>query len=266
MTLFLSASPTGSSTPGTQRRARRALARASAAIAVTGGLLFAAPIAAHAHVGVTPDTAEPGASSVLTFAFSHGCAGSPTTALEFEIPDGVSNVAPTVQAGWTIDVERAENDSVQRIVYTADQPIEDHMRATVSMSARFSPETAETSVAFPVVQHCVEGESAWVEVGEGDAADAHDELESPAPVVAVGAATAGGAGNGHDHGSTDGAGTTDGADSEHATHEGEDATEESAASADASESSPWPLVVGAAGLVVGAAAFVIAVAAFRRRA
>ena len=44
-----------------------------AAAALAGGVLLAlgAPLAATAHVGVTPSSTAAGSSTVLTFAFSH---------------------------------------------------------------------------------------------------------------------------------------------------------------------------------------------------
>ena len=47
-----------------------------------------APLAASAHVHVNPGTASAGGTETLTFSFSHGCDGSPTTALAIDIPDG----------------------------------------------------------------------------------------------------------------------------------------------------------------------------------
>ncbi len=235
----------------TDSAARRLGPRAAAAAALAAALVAATPLAASAHVGVSPETVAAGTSSDLTFAFSHGCDGSPTTALEFEIPDGVTNVTPNVEAGWTIEVTRAANESVSTVVYTADAPIEDGLRATVTLTARMGEDLADSTVAFPVTQRCENGETAWTQIPE-EGQD-HDDLESPAPLVTVGAVASddhhgAGAGAGSDHG---------------------DATDHGDANASASETSEGqilPLVLGGAGLVAGAAALVVAIVALRRRA
>ena len=48
-----------------------------AVIGVTAGLALAigAPLAASAHVHVTPETAAAGGTETLTFSFPHGCDG-----------------------------------------------------------------------------------------------------------------------------------------------------------------------------------------------
>lgn len=250
-----------STTPA--RRTRSLAARGGAAAAIAGALVLAAPLAAQAHVGVNPDAVSAGSSSVLTFAFSHGCDGSPTTALEFEIPEGVTNVAPTVQAGWDIEVTRAANESVSSVVFTADEPIDDGLRATVTMSARFAAELADSSVAFPVTQVCETGETAWVEIPEEG--QGHDDLDAPAPMVAVGAVAEDdhGHGGGSDHDHSDGeaaAGDDHGADGH------DDASASEAASSTQPADSVLPVVLGASGLVAGLAALVVAVLAYRRRA
>ena len=105
--------------------------------ALAAGTLLAlgAPLAASAHVSVDPSSSAAGSYSVLTFAVSHGCEGSPTTQLTIDIPDAVATATPTVNPGWDVAkvaVEAAEpaTDShgeaasrTGRIVYTAKSPL-----------------------------------------------------------------------------------------------------------------------------------------------
>ena len=74
------------------------IARLSAAGLAAGAVLAltAVPLAASAHVTVTPSGTAAGSYTVLTFAFSHGCEGSPTTALTFDIPESIDSVSPTL--------------------------------------------------------------------------------------------------------------------------------------------------------------------------
>lgn len=178
--------------------------RARLAVGTAAGLALAvgAPMAAAAHVHVTPDVTPAGASTRLDFSFSHGCDGSPTTALVVDIPAEVDAVNPVVDGAWTIAREVGPDGIPTRVTFTAAQPIEDGLSASAGLVVAFPQSTADTTVAFPVLQQCVVGETAWSELATDDQ-DPH-ELEAPAPLVAVGAVADDIAGE-HASGSTDAA-------------------------------------------------------------
>lgn len=224
--------------------------RRRAALVVTGAaagilLAVAAPLAASAHVTVTPDVAATaGGYSVLTFAFSHGCEDSPTTSLTIDIPEGIDSLAPQIEPGWTIEAVGADAGIPTQVIYTADEPVESGFRSTVTLQAKFAEDTAGEDLAFPVVQSCVEGQTDWVDLAE-DGQDPHD-LDAPAPIVAVGAAA-------EEHGDGHGTDTTaDAADGETA----------AAASTDADPVARW---LAAGGLVAGLAALVVVLVRGRTR-
>lgn len=224
-----------STTP--RNRARRI---AVTGLAVLGGtaLAVALPLAASAHVGVSPDEIVAGDHGVLTFSFSHGCDNSPTTALRITMPEGLASVAPTLDGDWTIDVERGDDGLVSAVTYTALEPVPTDLRGAVSMSVGLD-ESSPESLAFPVVQECVDGSTEWTQLAEGGE-DPHS-LDAPAPVVTV----------------------TEAATAGHGEH---DATaSEADAAAGGAASDPLPTILGAGGLVAGVAALVVAVLAFRRR-
>ena len=235
-----------------------------AVIGVAAGFILAigAPLAASAHVHVTPETAAAGSTESLTFSFSHGCDGSPTTALAVDIPDGVGNATPVVQGGWTITRELGADGVPDRVVYTADAPVEDGLKAAVAMDVLFTEGSAQTTLAFPVTQTCAEGETAWTQVA-GEDEDPHD-LESPAPVVAVGSATDD-ADSEHDAGAGD-------ADSEHDTHAGDAADTHAGDAADAGDAAsvsaadPVARWLAAGGLAAGIAALAVVLVRGRRKA
>lgn len=212
-----------------------------AAVGILGGaaLALAVPAMAGAHVGVSPDELVAGDHSVLTFSFSHGCENSPTTALRITIPDGLASVAPTMDGDWSIQVERGDDGLVSAVTYTALTPVPTDLRGAVSMSVGLDESTPE-SLAFPVVQECVEGATEWTQLAE-DGEDPHS-LEAPAPVVTVAEATADGA---------------------HGGHEGAQKTDDAAAATSGSDVAG--IALGAGGLVAGVAALVVAVLAYRRR-
>lgn len=208
-------------------------------------LALAIPAMASAHVSVSPDELVAGDHGVLTFAFAHGCESSPTTSLQVTMPEGLTSVAPTADSDWTIAIERGEDGLVSTVTYTAVSPVPNELRGAVSMAVGID-EDAPDSLAFPVVQTCVDGSTEWTEIAE-DGADPHS-LEAPAPVVAVAAASTA-------HGAHGGAAVQE-----------EKPVESDAA--DAAHSAPEPVatVLGAGGLIAGVAALIVAILAYRRRA
>lgn len=220
-------------------RARRAIVAATGTL---GGvaLALAVPLMAGAHVSVSPDELAPGDHGVLTFSFAHGCGTSPTTALRITMPEGLTSVAPTLDGDWTIQVERGDDGLVSAVTYTALTPVPTDLRGAVSMSVGLDEKTPDT-LAFPVVQQCVEGATEWTQLAE-EGEDPH-ALDAPAPVVTV----------------------TDGAGEAHGAHgDAESSTPEATTAAAAAD--PLGIALGAGGLLAGAAALVVAVLAYRRRA
>ncbi|MGO2051134.1 MAG: DUF1775 domain-containing protein, partial [Microbacterium sp.] len=108
--------------------------RGAVVAALAAGLVLAAPAAAQAHVGVSPDNVTPEGSAVLTFSFTHGCEDSPTTALRVTMPEGLTSVSPTIDATWDVAVERADNGLVSIVTYTAAEPIPHDLRGEVTMA------------------------------------------------------------------------------------------------------------------------------------
>jgi periplasmic copper chaperone A len=228
----------------TRPRPRRA--RLLTGVLAGAVLAVAAPVAASAHIHVTPTESAAAAATTLAFSFSHGCEESPTTALVIDIPEGVTNVVPVAQGGWSIERDTASNGTVSRVTFRADTPVDNGIRGEVALDLRFAEELADTDVAFPVTQVCADTETAWTQV----AADGEAEPESPAPLVAVGAVAE--EGDGHDGA---GAAHHDGSPSATA-----DSTPSAAASTDGAA-----LWLGGTGLALGAAALVVALFALRRR-
>jgi len=230
----------------TVRPAHRRARLAVGGVALAGALVIAAPLAASGHVHVTPEAASASASTRLAFSFSHGCDGSPTTSLTIDIPGGVDGVTPVVDGAWTISREIGDDGIATQVTYTAVNPVEDGLSAAVALDVIFASSAANTDVAFPVVQRCATGQTDWIEIAdEGESAD---DLEAPAPVVAVGSVAEG---DGHSHGSEEG---TD----EHA--EG-DAHEEAGATAEADPVARW---LSAGALAAALAALVVTLLRRRR--
>lgn len=165
---------------------------------------------ASAHVTVATESAAAGSTTLLVFSMSHGCEGSPTTKVAIKIPEGINSVAPTVNAGWTVTkvtkklatpVKDQHGNSlterVDQVVYTAKTPLADGYRDVLAVSVPLPEGSAGQVLAFPVVQTCAKGETAWVD--QAAAGQDAEELEAPAPTITVTAAEA----EGH-HGSSAG--------------------------------------------------------------
>jgi uncharacterized protein YcnI len=211
--------------------------------------LAAVPLAASAHVTVTPSGTAAGSYTVLTFAFSHGCEGSPTTAIAIDIPESIASVSPTLNPNYTIE-KVADGDRTSQVVYTAITPVQDGYRDTIELSLQLPEDAAGETLAFPVLQTCEVGETNWNQVAE----EGEEEPESPAPVIVVTEAT----GDGHGHG----AATEEAASDDHGDGHTEGA-EETAATSD--DSDTVARVLGIGGLVVGVVGIVLALAARRPR-
>lgn len=220
---------------------RSTTTRRNLTVGLIGGavLALAVPAMASAHVSVSPDELIAGDHGVLTFSFAHGCENSPTTSLRVTMPEGLASVAPTMDSDWTIDIEKGDDGLVSAVTYTAVAPVPTDLRGAVSMSVGLDEDTPD-SLAFPVIQTCVEGSTEWTQLAE-EGEDPHS-LDAPAPVVTVAAAATDG------HGEHDSSATAD-------------ATAEEKDTPDA-----LGTALGAGGLVAGIAALVVSVLAYRRKA
>ncbi|WP_161606123.1 YcnI family protein [Microlunatus speluncae] len=169
--------------------------------AALGGLLIAAwsAIPAAAHVSVKADQAVAGGYAVLTFAVPHGCEGSPTTKIAIKIPESVTSTKPTVVADWQVEAPQVKlaqpqtdshgnqiTERVDQVIYTAETPLPDALRQTFEVQVKLPEDAAGTTLAFPVVQSCVQGETAWIQVAA--AGENGEELEHPAPAIKIVAA------------------------------------------------------------------------------
>lgn len=170
---------------------RRTLTAAAATTALMGlGLAGAA-----AHVTIKPDTTAAGAHALLTVGFSHDCEGSPTNKLTISLPEPLVDAKPEIVPGWTVekvtetldepltlDNGSSVTERVGQIVYTAETPVEDGYLQQFDISVQLPDREGET-LAFPVLQGCVEGETDWAQIPtEGE--DPHS-LDAPAPTITL---------------------------------------------------------------------------------
>lgn len=190
-----STTSTRTSPTASGRAGRPNVVRLGAVVAAAGLVTLGVAAPAAAHVSVTATDTGAGAYTVLTFSVPHGCDGSPTTELAISIPEGVNAVTPTRNPYYDL-AERTEqldppvqdshgNEVTERtsvVTYTAETPLPDGQRDTLELSLQL-PDAAGDTLAFPVIQTCEQGETAWTEVAAEGAES--DSLDSPAPVVTI---------------------------------------------------------------------------------
>ena len=141
-------------------------------------------------MSIVEDEVTAGSSAIVTFSFSHGCEGSPTTQVRIQMPESIPTVAPTINANWdaekvmeTLDapIEGSHGEQiterVSEVVYTAKTPVADGFRDTFELSVNIPEDAAGTTIYFPTIQTCEAGETAWIELpAEGQDPE---ELEVP---------------------------------------------------------------------------------------
>lgn len=169
------------------------LRRALLAIAAVG---FALPAAAH----ITFEAKEVKADSTAKFVLRvpHGCAGSATTAVRIQIPEGLSGVKPQPKAGWKLDIVHADPETTAA-TESAPNPHAGHPAATVkevawsggkledahydefAFRAKVDATLAGKEIFLPIVQQCETGVDRWIELPAAGGA----EPEKPAPSVKV---------------------------------------------------------------------------------
>jgi len=254
-------SSSGRSSSGRPSQRLRLVGSGALVAAGSVALALAAPTAASAHVTAAASTTAAGAYTVVTFSLAHGCEGSPTTGLTITIPDGINSVSPTVNPNWEVvknEVALAEpitdshgasvTERVADVVYTAKTSLADGYRDTVSLQLQLPEDAEGESLAFPVLQTCETGSTAW----DQPTVEGEDEPELPAPVVAVTAAEEGESHHGAGSGS--------------ASHEEEETAAATTASSTSSagDADVVARVLGVGGLVVGAVGVAVALASRRR--
>jgi uncharacterized protein YcnI len=113
-----------------------------------------------------------GTSATINFNVEHGCDNSPTTALAFRIPTGVTAVKAVDKTGWQTSLS---GDVLKFSGGSQDAHTAADFAITMTM-----PSTAGT-IYFPIVQTCPTGDVNWIDIPQsGQAEPAH-----PAAAVKV---------------------------------------------------------------------------------
>jgi uncharacterized protein YcnI len=127
------------------------------------------------------------------FAVPHGCAGSATTKIRVQIPDGVIDVKPMPKPGWNVEVVKGKYaapydfhggkilEGAKEVVWSGGKLADDNYDEFVISTYLTATLKPDTVLYFPTVQECEQGVSRWIDI-PADAEHAHD-TKSPAPGV-----------------------------------------------------------------------------------
>jgi len=153
-------------------------------------VLAAAP--ASAHVTLEARQAAVGSYYKAVFAVPHGCAGSATTRIRVQIPEGVIGVKPMPKPGWSVEAIKGKyanqydfhgsklSEGVKEVVWSGGKLADEHYDEFVVATFLTEGLKPNSMLYFPVVQECEQGVSRWIDIpreGEGHGS------KSPAPGV-----------------------------------------------------------------------------------
>jgi len=138
-------------------------------VAVALALVATSP--ASAHIDPDPTEAQAGSTLSIGFTVEHGCDGSPTTQLDMRLPDGVTGASPDAIEDWDGSID-------DNVITFAGGPLPDDEEGTFSVTMTLPP-TPDSTIYFPFVQRCEEGEIRWI----GIPTEPGDELDEPAPAL-----------------------------------------------------------------------------------
>lgn len=151
-------------------------------------LAFSAP--SFAHVVLESPTANRGTYYKAVFRVPHGCDGSATTAVAFDIPEGVISVKPMPKAGWTVATVAGKyantymnhgkpvSEGVKRVEWSGGR-LPDDQFDEFSFLARLPDDKDVARLFFPILQTCEKGSVRWDEI-PAPGVEPHS-LTTPAP-------------------------------------------------------------------------------------
>ncbi|WP_330338972.1 YcnI family copper-binding membrane protein [Streptomyces sp. NBC_00557] len=238
---------------------RRALARVTAAGAVTGTAVLALSVPAFAHVTVQPEgAAAKGGYAVVDFKVPNERDTASTTKVEVNFPADhpLASVMPEPVAGWDVKVVKARLDkpltlhgekidqTVTKVTWTASdgKGIRPGYFQKFPLSLGALPENTDQLVFKAIQTYSNKEVVRWIEAPQAG----QDEPENPAPVLQLSAAA------GDHHGTA-------------AAQDTADRTGNASAATGSHDTDTTARVLAVAGIVVGAAGVAYGVLAGRRR-
>src|SRR5882724_7547071 len=167
-------------------------------VSKTGFVVVAVTLAvspAFAHVSLETKQATVGSSYKAVFKVPHGCAGSATTKIRVQIPEGVISVKPMPKPGWTLETVKGkyaaeydyfgskQSEGVKEVAWSGGKLADDNYDEFVVTTYLTGGLKPDSTLYFPVVQECEQGVSRWIDIPK-EGADTHGhDSKTPAPGV-----------------------------------------------------------------------------------
>jgi uncharacterized protein YcnI len=148
---------------------------------------------AGAHITLQSREATVGSFYKAVFVVPHGCAGSATTRIRVQIPDGVIDVKPMPKPGWNVETVKAKyaspydfhggklTEGIKEVVWSGGKlpdDFYDEFALSMFLTGDLKPDRV---LYFPTVQECEQGISRWIDIPT-DPEHVHDS-KWPAPGV-----------------------------------------------------------------------------------
>ncbi len=148
----------------------------SRAVLAAAGIILAPAGAVSAHIALSQPSFEAGQNYAAFFKVEQGCDGSPTIALNVEIPDGVIVLATPPKPGWTVNAKR-DKGQVTGVTWRGKLAAKDADQFGLFVKLPAKPGT----LYFPVLQQCEKSEIRWSDIPA--AGQAPRDVLHPAPVL-----------------------------------------------------------------------------------
>lgn len=149
---------------------------------------LASPLAS-AHVSIEASEAHAGSYQKIVLRVPHGCAGSPTTSIRVQIPEGAIAVKPQPKPGWELSTEQGDyahsyelhgtpvKSGVKEVKWSGGLLADDHYDEFVMRAYLAQDLSTKEPLRFPVIQECEKGTEGWI--------DQDENAEYPAPALRI---------------------------------------------------------------------------------
>jgi len=146
------------------------------AVLAAAALILAPAGTVSAHIALSQPSFEAGQNYAAFFKVEQGCAGSPTIALNVQIPDGVIVLDTPPKPGWTVNAKR-DKGQVTGVTWRGKLAAKDADQFGLFVKLPAKPGT----LYFPVLQQCEKSEIRWSDIPA--AGKTPREIAHPAAVL-----------------------------------------------------------------------------------
>jgi len=146
------------------------------AVLAAAGIILAPAGTVSAHIALSQPSFEAGQNYAAFFKVEQGCDGSPTIALNVQIPDGVIVLDTPPKPGWTVNAKR-DKGQVTGVTWRGKLAAKDSDQFGLFVKLPAKPGT----LYFPVLQQCEKSEIRWSDIPA--AGQAPREIAHPAAVL-----------------------------------------------------------------------------------